>query len=74
MKRIFAIILMTVFFVAFGAGYLISVPRAGACPTGCACIQANCEAFCNGQGGQVGVCVTGGPCGSDTSCSQCLCF
>lgn len=69
MKRIFAIILMTVFFVAFGAGYIISVPEAGACGPGCpGCDAEACDLTC---GGFCQCCVPPGPpCGS---CMLCFC-
>lgn len=60
MKKVFAILLLAVFFVAFGAGYLLTVPAARAdycpctddntcahvcCPLGGRCQLGNCFCF-----------------------------
>ncbi len=64
MKRIFGIILLAVFFVAFGAGYIISVPEAGACGPGCpGCNQTLCQQ----QGGFCSLC----PPGQSQGCKFC---
>jgi len=62
MKRVFGVILLVVFFVAFGVGFLLTVPTATACQCPCTNL-GTCSLSC---------CPLGGHCNPATGC--CTCF
>ena len=62
MKKLVTILLLAIFMVAFGVGYLVSVDTAGACKCSGRCSPLTCQAPC--------VCQRVGPC----ACLQCVCF
>jgi len=67
MKKLFAILLLAVFFVSFGAGYFLQPPPANAC--WCQWIELTCFS-----------CQHGSPCGGESTCVcnpqtyGCCCF
>lgn len=68
MKKLFAILFLTVFFVSFGAGYFLQPPVANAC--WCQWLELTCTPRCE----TAEPCDGGGTCVCNPQTYGCCCF